>query len=718
MNGAADHRRASTLPTALLRPLARLRARVRTYLLLDGLVKFLALLAASGLVQLQLDRWLNFGVEERVVANLMITGLWLWALERMIVTPLVRPLPDELLARLVDRVHPELCGQLAAAVQLARRAAAPAAEASPQLVEALLRHAAEAAQRLDYSGVLNHRRARRQALWAMAFGAIPLLAWYLLPELVETWFQRNWLLADRRWPQQTQLVPLGFDARGVCRLPLGEPAVVRAESRGVAPRSVTLEWRSKSGPSGRESMTRVGGRYWEASLGALSENATFRLVGGDERTRDYLVLAVERPRVVQVIATVILPEYTGLPPAPLETTGNVELLAESKLDVQIRLNKPIESARMVSGDAPPGQLETIDPLHLHWTLSAQGSGAYVLELADGDGLTNARALEYRLKVVNDGPPRVQLALAGVGPAITPRARLSGVVLAEDAYGLAAVGVRVQRNREPALPVTTPAVDARTLRAELPVAFPVKDAGVSVGDRLAIWAEACDLLPKEPHVGRSPPTEVSVVPPAELLEQLAQREQQLRREFERLLSAQRGLADGLERMRPELSAAGPTESTLAQRLARLARRQDGHARQCRSAARSFEQIVSEMQTNDVLRVADERRLRDRVIGPLIVLAERTVPAAVEQFQSLRSTLEPASLETAAATQSQILQRMTEILAAMRQQEGFRDAVALFEELVEAQRGLQQDTSASVEAELEAILGEPAENPAATEAPPRP
>ncbi len=696
------------LPGELARPLAALRRRVRVYLLLDGLVKFLALLTATGLAQLQLDRWLVFGMEERVVVNLIITGLWLWGIERLIVNPLLRPLPDVLLARLVDRRHPHLHGQLAAAVQFTLPRRDASREDSPQLIRALLMQAAEATRGLDFAGALNHRRARRQGLATVALAAIPLLAWVLLPGLMDTWFRRNWLLSDLRWPRQTQLLPVGFDERGIRRMPLGEPAVVRAENLGVVPRSVVLEWTNAAGRSGRESMTRVGGRYWEASLGALSDEITFRLDGGDEHTAAFRVLPVERPRVAQLSAEIQLPAYTGLPPATLEPSSAVELLAGSRLVMQLRLNKPVVSARMLSGDAPPGDLEPIEPLALRWTLLASASGSYALELTDADGLSNPRALEYRIKVVSDGPPRVQLELSGVGPAITPRARLTGTLRAEDAYGLADVGLRMQRNRDPELAVPLPRDDPRALRIERPLAFAAREAHISAGDRLKLWAEASDRLPDVPNVGRSPPVDVSVVTPAELLEQLAQREQELRLELERLLSAQRSLADALERLRPELAAPGAAEASLAQRLARLARQQDGHARQCRNAARSFEQIVGEMQTNDVLRVADERRLRDRVIGPLIVLAERTVPAAVEQLQSLRATIAPGAAESTAAAQAQIVLRMTEILAGMRQQEGFREAVAMFEEIVATQQGLQRETTASLEAELEAILGETGDN----------
>lgn len=686
----------------VLAPLAALRRRCRLYLAIDGLTRLMLWLVAASILQILIDRWLRLSVDQRVVLNFLITVLWLWALERCLLARIATPLPDERLAEAVDRAHPALQGRLAAAVQYARAGSATADE-SPQLIAALRDQACRLAGTLRFSDALAHRRAQRRALELVLLAALPLAAAFALPGVLPVWFQRNWLLREIPWPQQTHIVPVGFDRDGVRRLPRGEPLDIAALNVGRVPAAATLRWsRLGEGGGGSESMTRVGENRWEASLGVLTDDVVFSIEGGDERTRDFRVVAVDRPRIVRLTIRVRPPPYTGLEPQVYEQKSVLEVLEGSVLEIEALASKPLSAAQLVGGNDLTVDAQIHQGSQLTLELTPPASGAFALRLFDREGWESARSETLRIKVAPDAPPTVRLQARGFGPLVTPRADLRIELSAQDTYGLADAGLHVQRNDEPSQPVPGQRPASGTDSWTVIPTVSAAGAGLRVGDHLRLWGEAIDQKPDRPAPARSEVLQTAVVSPPEFLESLAQREEELRREFERLISRQRGLSENLERIGADWRA-GLRSEGLGERLARLARTQDAHARQSGALARRFEEILAELRTNRLARPSEEVRVGQRIVRPLDVLAEQSMPQASETLQGLRRGASDESLDAALAQQRAIQDVMAQVLAQMREQEGLREAVILLEEIIGAQDEIRQETLRALAQRVDAILG---------------
>jgi hypothetical protein len=106
------------LERELLAPLRMLRRRIRLYILVDGLLWFSTAVVLAVLAQMALDWNFRFSVGQRGVISALVVLYWLWAGYRRLYEPLTRPLPEDLLAGIADRAHPELCGRVSAAVEL------------------------------------------------------------------------------------------------------------------------------------------------------------------------------------------------------------------------------------------------------------------------------------------------------------------------------------------------------------------------------------------------------------------------------------------------------------------------------------------------------------------------------------------------------------------------------------------------------------------------
>lgn len=695
MNGAAFEK--------LLLPLARLRLRARAYRALDGGLRVVLAAVAAGAIQMALDSWLRLSLDQRAVVNLMISlGLVVVTLRELLL-PLARPLSNQRLATEVDRLYPELHGQLATAVQFAAGEVGAASANSPQLVAATVSEMMSALPDVTFLSALDHRRARRRLAELGGIAAIVAAAWLIMPSVVSTWFQRSWLLRDIPWPQRTHIVPEEF-VNGERRLPRGDEFELLARIIGRVPPAATLEWWTESGRRGETEMEFVGQDQVRARLGAITEELRFRVIGGDERTADFRVRVVERPAVLKTAVRIEPPEYTGSPPVVLEQQTVIEALRGSRLVIDATLNKPVTHAVLTGVNGPVGTLERESPDKIRLTWESPTSGSYAFELRDADGIESVRPVRLTLKITPDAPPALKLELTGVGELVTSEAALPARLSASDAYGLAAVRLMLQKNDEPPhAPVSEKFERGRReflLERELLLA----SFEPHPGDTLKIWAEAGDHDPAGPNVGASTPVTLKVVSSTDLLAALAEREIELRREFERVISSQRGINDALQRLSAGLSEGGPPPPAIAQRLGGQARQEDAAAGRCVVLQRSFAQVLAEMRVNRVAKSADERRLLDRISEPLGRLATGPMSVVTGALGQIRRGVVRTDVVQLGAALDETLATMQKILANMLELEGYREAVAALESLLQDQRQLQTDTAAALDHQVEDILGE--------------
>lgn len=700
MSAAPQPTRDPRLHACLFEPLARLRRRLRLYLALEGLLPVVAAVLSISTAQLALDRWLHLSIDQRAVLNVLITLVWTYILFRTLLRRLLRPLDDAELANLVDRHRPDLADRLATGVQFAQGRVGDRASNSPQLVSAVIEQACDAATRIRFLDVLDHRRARQRITLLSVVFVVIAGAFVIERELMWTWFARNWLVQDLDWPQQTHIEPVGF-VDGVLHHPLGEPLEIEARIAGVPPRRTELQWWRADGQRGVVNMSRVGPTGLTATLGGVAETLSFRIVGGDEQTPAYHVQVVERPRVARVTAQITPPAYTQTPPYTLDQQTAFEVLRGSSLTLDVHLSKSVDDVALVGlEDPPPLERPAPDQLRVNWPEAVAGSIQFALR--DRYGFENLRPVRLNIRVTPDAPPTAQLEAGAVGDLVTPAAVLPLQMRCEDTYGLAAARVEAQRGDDPPLALVLPGMSAGLRAVTQALEFEVNAVGADVGDTVRLSAVAVDFDPHGPNITRSAPVTLRVVSRQEMADELSQRELELRREFEQLISAQRGLRDALSRLAPAPAGDAAAVTGVSQQLVALGRRQAWHASRCLALARDFEQVLGQMQINRMARAADQQRLAGRIIDPLGALGRGAMPGAVAALSAAGARPAELTLTPLLADQDDLLAQMDTILAAMLEWEGYREAVKLLETVIDGQSEAHDATVDRIADELGDIL----------------
>ncbi|WP_164102811.1 polyketide synthase [Candidatus Laterigemmans baculatus] len=599
----------STLDPKLRSLLARLRSRIRRYIVLDSVLAALAVVLVVFWVGLLVD-WgpVKLGGTEmprsaRIVLLVIAGGLLLLIAGRLLVGRLARALPDESLALLLERHHPQLGGRLITSVQLHRPRQAGDVYA-PALLDRVHREAIQAADDVDSGRVFRWRPIYSKAALVvpLLIGAVALAI--ASPATFGQAASRLLLISDRPWPRQAELQMVGvevplvtptdqprraeseavrllqFEDKSV-RVARGGAATLRIRARAegaVVPEVCTVYYRTAGGIRGQSNMRRVG-RVRDGyqafaldgpPLAGISEDLTLSVRGLDDRLDDYHVEVVDPPTITALEIQAHYPPYLRDPAAgdsaDLVTAYQPGLRIREGTAVTMvgRTSEPVAvvEAAVTSGDQPAEFVPVdvaADGLSFALRMTDVRSPTTVVMVpSDANQISAPSPYRYFLGVVSDAPPEMQLRLRGIGSAVTPEVRLPIEGTATDDYAVEQVRIHVARASEEVEPQPTTRAVTTDREGRFETTMDLRDLAaegqfprLEPGGKLNVYGEATDAYDLgDPHITRTDLFHLDVITADDLLATLERRELGLRTRLEQVITETQALRDALDLLRRE------------------------------------------------------------------------------------------------------------------------------------------------------------------------
>ncbi len=583
--------------------IADLRAKIRRFITIDGLLAALAVVAGLFWLGLALDFLpVKLGGTEmpqsaRLV--LLIIGgflLFFYAI-RPFALRMWRVLPDESLALLLERQHPILGGRLVTAVQLTRERLDGDLHSS-LLLDRVSDEAIQVADQVEPARVLRWQPVNKKMAFVVpAFIATILLA-LISPATIALAGSRLFLLSETPWPRRADLHMVGLEVPLISAVerPEGEPvrllefdnkvvrvarggmAVLRINAAGensIVPEVCTMYYRTSGGLRGQVNMRRVGrlrnGLQGFAldgpPLAGITEDLVFSVRGLDDRLDDFQIQVVDPPSIATLEVAATYPPYLR----PVGVTEGADLVTFYQPGLRLRegtsvrfvgkATSPVKHVEVAvtSGDQPaqivPVEVASDGESFALNITDLRMPTSIVMVPRDENDISSPSPYRYFLGVVNDTPPEVQFKLRGIGSQITPLARLPIFGTAKDDYGITQLLVQLSVVGDDPTPVVSlPAstdrdgafetsLDIRDLASSGQIAAP------SPGTAYNVFGEVRDAYDLgDPHLVRSDLIRLEVVTPEELLAILERRELGLRGRLEATITEMQTLRDTLDLLR--------------------------------------------------------------------------------------------------------------------------------------------------------------------------
>ncbi|HTU25849.1 MAG TPA: hypothetical protein VMF30_10650 [Pirellulales bacterium] len=765
---APEKRSVVRLAPQLVELLARLRRAIRAYAWTEGIALVVAVLAGSFWLSLALDWLFEPPAPLRIGLLAVVAVALVWVAYWFILRRIFVHLADRSLALVLERRFGQFRDSLVTAVELSQ-APAEKAEFDPAMFDETQRQALAGATALPLARVFDLKLLARRTLLAIVLLGAVVGFGVTQREALAIWARRSLLLSDEMWPRKTHLVAVGFDPQGHTKIARGADLdlVVQAEAAPGREAPETVEIRYEQGSSrGRETMGRSGNAAIEPgalqnyvhAFKAVLTPLKFYIRGGDDRLGPLYIDVVDSPTVGQMMLHCEYPEYMHREPRDVRVAGAMSIPRGTRVTVHAETNKDIVQLRV--DDLSEEQTPVANTVDLA-AGSATGSRQfeYVIPtldrdttlrftLLDVDGIRSRDPVRLSLAAVDDEAPQVRVQLAGIGTAITSKARLPIAGEISDDYGVARAWFECHSDED--APVDQPLSAKIAGQDRLPVdeAIEVERFSLQPKHKFHLAALASDTcgLADGPKTGISQRWVLDVVTPEQLRSMLEARELLLRRRFETIVQELTESRDALARIdlappatkevdkpkegeKPKEKeaqdaaqpaaekspAVDPNAPSAAERLSTLRRVQAERALQnCqRSAdetlglAAAFDSIREELINNRVDTEELKLRLKEGIADPLRGICSDQFPELERRLQTFQAQLADPTAATAArdAAREQadaILVQMRQILDKMLELETFNEVLDLLRGIIDSQEQISRETKQKKKDKVKRLL----------------
>jgi uncharacterized protein DUF4175 len=304
----------------------------------------------------------------------------------------------------IEAQHPELHNHLISALQLPESLQKhPESGISSDLVEGLLEATHHQVKTLshraliDWSGVWRHMRVAAPLMVAL-LGVACFTPQLLTSSVVQL------LHPFSLWGVQPTVLTLGDYPHHIL---VGQSLSLQVQASGQIPSGVRLRlWHA--GQEREEKMVAGGQGSFRHTFNNLREPMRFQAIAGSAASDVGEVKVVEAPAVGNFRIRYQYPDYTRLPSKTEEGTGHIETLAGSEVRIEMAANKPLARGQLVFDDNTQLPLVVRQDGLLQATAIITRPGGYRVEVQDDLGFTNQDHLSYRIDVVPDVAPQIDL----------------------------------------------------------------------------------------------------------------------------------------------------------------------------------------------------------------------------------------------------------------------------------------------------------------------
>ena len=399
----------------------------------------------------------------------------------------------------------------------------------------------------------------------------------------------------------------------------GENFAIQIRFAGDLPHAATILSREETASEYTRQRLLVGGvDSLNFSFESVKRSFSFMVEANDGTSAIHEVEVIDPPVTEKIRLRYQYPEYSGLPAAVEEETGDVRCLRGTRVAVDIFASKPLAAASLVLNDSIRLQAAVTDA-RASTAFIVESAGSYVVALRDRFGVANRNPIRYSILAVDDAFPRISITEPGVDMDLPDDMRVTLGIEAVDDYGITKLTLVHRINERPS--------------TRSPMTFvPDSDVRVQWEWDLSTW----DLLPEDKvryHVDvfdndavagpkKSSSSEFSLRFPSiqELFDEVRDAQEETLDRLETLAEESSETGEYLEELRRELlkkeeiswEQERALESTLAEETER--------AQAIEEMARDIDEAITAMKesglgTEELLKkMAELRRLMESVISP--------------------------------------------------------------------------------------------------------
>jgi hypothetical protein len=486
----------------------------------------------------------------------------------------------------------------------------------------------------------------------------------------------------------------------------GDNVVILAQVTGTPLSEITLALKeSKADKFERHALSSKQNGTFTYTLENIKADTKYFVEAGAETSPEYTIIVVELPFVRNLQVKLTYPTYTKLGTQFLdENVGDVSALKGTQVEISLQANKPVNEAALIFSDSTTKTLR-IAGQELSGNFMLRQPGSYVIHLVDNKGRASADPIEYRLSVLEDQHPFVQITFPGQDVDLGEDMLLPLTMEAEDDFGFSKLRIGYQilqggANQGPLnffdleLPKE---LDDKLL---LNYTWELSKLNIFPEDVVSYFAEVVDNdRVSGPKSSKSLSYRVRFPSLTEIYEEVARGHEESFESLEEMYEQSKALKDELKDISQQMKREAELNWEEKQKVQESVQAQEEMSKQLEAVQQQLEEMISRMEQNDLVSLETLEKYRELQK----LMEEMLTPELKEALRELQKSLEELdpekmkeAMEKFAASQEEFLkglERTLNLLKKLQIEQQLDEAVRRAQDLLRRQEELNQQVAES-------------------------
>ncbi|MFQ5823332.1 MAG: DUF4175 family protein [bacterium] len=441
------------------------------------------------------------------------------------------------------------------------------------------------------------------------------------------------------------------------------------------------------------------------TLENVRDNMNYFVEAASKSSPQYSISVVELPFVRNLQLKLRYPSYSKLGSQFLdENVGDVTALKGTQIEISLMTNKLVNEAKLIFDDKSELPMRISDK-ELTGRFNLMRDGSYHIKLKDRKDRSNSAPIEYRMTVLEDQFPLVQITFPGVDVDLGDDMLLPLTVEAEDDFGLSKVriGYRIlqggfQEGELRFFDLELP--KEREEKIILNHTWEVSKLDIYPEDIVTYFAEAFDNdLVSGPKSSRSLTYRVRFPSIYEIYEEVARSQEETFEGLEDLYEQSKTLKENLDEIVQEMKKDPELNWEEKQKVQEAVQVQEKMRQKLEQLQENLDEMVSRMEQNDLLsletleKYRELQNLMEEMLTPELKEALRKLQKSIEEIdpQKLKEAMEKFTASQEEFLKS--LERTLNLLKQLQIEQKLDEAVRKAEELHRRQEELNKKATES-------------------------
>jgi hypothetical protein len=383
---------------------------------------------------------------------------------------------------------------------------------------------------------------------------------------------------------------------------------IRPQRQGIVEPSEVEIWMSQAGLKEFEvrKVKKNNGKF-EDEFFNLRSSLEYFVKFKDVKSEKFRIDVIDRPIVKLLKVKLVYPEYTGFEPQYLDdNAGDITAIAGTVANFEILANKELDSAKIVFDEFSPVNLE-ISGERAKGKVKLMRNANYHIELLSKDGLRSEQPVQYRINVIPDEYPRVEILKPGKSIDIGRDMNLVINAKITDDFGFTKLRLayrlsfsRYVRPREEFSYVEIP-IDKRLKEQEVIYVWDLSELELSPDDVVSYYLEVFDNdVVSGPKSARTEIYTVRFPSLHEILAQVEQMQSEIYQEMSDIFEMAKKLRKEMDEINKEVKKGNfKADWQRQQKIQNIAKQYDELRNKIKETGQKLQELVQKMEENRLL-----------------------------------------------------------------------------------------------------------------------